>query len=449
MSAQPASDCLSRHASDPTALTLLQAVAARRAQPWHEAALLAALNANLAHARTHSPHYRRTLAAHPQPLPHVAALARLPLTHKDDLRAAYPWGLCAVPAAQLARYAESTGTTGGVNAGFVTQRDWLLNHYSVALAWADVLGPQDRVAVAVPYELSYVGADVDRACELLGASVLPVSTNNAACSWRQLLGLLQSHRITTLVCAPLRALRLVLLAREMGLDVARDLAVRRIVCVGEALSAAKRQRIARDWQAQVYNHYGMTEALSVALPCAAGALHLAQERFVFELLDPQHERPLSGPGTGELVLTTLDQQALPLLRYRSGDLVRLSPTPCACGRWQATIELLGRVQDLCPTAHGPQHLSALDALLLEEPGIEDLFTTRAQDGQVHISVLPRPGQPWAPTRQRLDAAVAQHWGGPVQWQVQPRQDWLQRLDSRSKPASALLVQPPSPARSSP
>ncbi|NHZ33371.1 phenylacetate--CoA ligase family protein [Massilia rubra] len=394
---------------------------------------LARLNTSVAHAAGASPFYRRwpTLRA----LDSLEDLASFGFTCKEDLRAEYPYGLLAVAPENLTRYAESTGTTGGVNAGFVTARDWKTNNFCVALAWAGLLGEHDIMAVAVPYELSYVGADIDRVAELLGVSVLAVGTNNKLCPWTRLLALLRSHKVTTLVCAPIRALRLAAMAAEQGIDLQRDLAVRRIVCMGEALSPARKARIERLWGASVYNHYGMTEAMSVALPCPQGQLHLAEQRFVFEVIDPDSAAVLAPGSTGELVLTTLAQEAMPLVRYRSGDLVKTDTSPCACGNPHTRIVHLGRVQDLIGAPARRFHISELDDILLAEPGIEPIYSVQGDASHVAIHLIPAEGGHWHDTRARLTTALERYCGIPVELVPIDRQEWYQRIDNRSKPGT--------------
>ncbi|WP_217907243.1 methyltransferase domain-containing protein [Massilia sp. BJB1822] len=392
------------------------------------------LNAALKHAAAASPFYRRWYTV--RPLASLDELATLGFTSKEDLRTEYPYGLLAVAPERLTRYAESTGTTGGVNAGFVTARDWSTNQFCVALAWAELLGRHDIMAVAVPYELSYVGADIDRVAELLGASVLAVGTNNRLCPWTRLLALLRSHQVTTLVCAPIRALRLAALAAEQGIDLRRDLAVRRIVCVGEALSPARKAYIEGLWGASVYNHYGMTEAMAVALPCRQGQLHLAEQRFVFEVINPDSGAVLPPGATGELVLTTLAQEAMPLVRYRTGDLVRIDASPCACGSAHARLVHLGRVQDRVGAAGQRFHIGELDEILLAEPGIEPIYSVQGDDQHVAIHLIAAEGADWHATRARLTAALEAYCRLPVELVPSDRAAWFARIDNHSKPGTA-------------
>ena len=406
--------------------------------PLSSADKLARLNASIALAATASPFYR-TWPVLPA-LSSLDELATLGFTCKEHLRAQYPYGLLAVAPERLARYAESTGTTGGVNAGFVTSRDWKTNNFCVALAWAELLSSQDTLAVAVPYELSYVGADIDRVAELLGASVIAVGTNNKLCSWTRLLYLLRSYQVTALVCAPIRALRLATMAHEHGIDLVRDLAVRRIVCVGEALSNARKAHIEGLWGANVYNHYGMTEAMAVALPCALGYLHLAEQRVIFEIIDPQSGTVLPLGATGELVLTTLAQEAMPLIRYRSGDLVRSFAASCACGNAHTRIEHLGRIQDVIGSPTQRFHISELDEILLAEEGIEPIYSVQGDAEHVCVNLIPKDSSDWHQARVRLTTALQERCKIAIKLVVQDRQEWFKRIDNRSKPGSALVTE---------
>lgn len=318
----------------------------------------ARLREQVAHARRHAPFYRHRLRA----LPPAAGEdpAQLPFTTKDDLRGGYPFGLLAVPLADVARYGESTGTTGAPTSSAITYQDWVRGNVSTARSLAHRFGPGDLVFVAIPYELSFAAYDLDRALETVGAAVVGTGILSAVCPVERTARMIAELRPAGIVCSPTRALRLHDLLRDAGHDPAA-LGVRTVLYVGETCSPAKLAKISRLWQAELVPAYGTTETNSLALSCALGRAHLTEDRHLFEVLDPDDATPLAAGRAGELVLSTLLAQAMPLLRYRTGDLVSVDPDPCPCGSVRATVRHHGRVGDRLHVAG-----RTLDRLDLEE-----------------------------------------------------------------------------------
>ncbi|MCP3098098.1 AMP-binding protein [Myxococcus sp. K15C18031901] len=417
---------------------LSRVTGARRLSPGER---VARLKDAVSYALEKSPYYRT--APHWRAVDELEELSAMPFTTRQDLQKAYPLGLLAAPAETLVRYAESTGTTGPRCAGFVTREDWLTNNLSVALSWATLLSKEDTLAVAVPYELTYVGADIDRVAELLGVAVISVGTNNTLCPWPRVLELMKSHGVTALFCAPTRAIRLAQLARERGLDPRKDLQVRKIICVGEHCSDARREHLARAWDARVYNHYGMTEALAVAVPCSRQALHLCEDRLHGELVDPDSGALVRPGEPGELVLTTLTHRAMPLLRYRTGDLVRELSTKCACGNPFRVVKQLGRVTDTFQTRMGTAYFHQLDEILLSEPDIQPFFSVAREAEGLRVSVVLSPavregrGRTRAEVVAALEQRLGARFGVHVHLVVEDEGPWLNRIDNSSKPGSAL------------
>lgn len=413
------------------------------------AARAAWLAAAIEYAVTSSPFYRDSASWRSVS---TRELEQLPFTTRQDVLSAYPFGLLAVRRDELVRYAESTGTAGPRGAGYVTREDWLVNNLSVSASWASFLTPDDTLAVAVPYELTYVGADIDRVAELLGAAVLSIGVNNQLCPWRRAIELLRSHAVTAVFCSPTRAIRLAQLALEAGLDPRWDLQVRKIICVGELTSDVKRDYLAQRWNASVYDHYGMTEVMAVAVPCARRALHLCEDRLHVEVVDPLTNAPVP-PGTyGELVLTTLANRAMPLVRYRTGDLIRVEPGGCPCGSRFRAIKQLGRVSGVFATPAGPAHLHQVDEILLSEPRILPYYAVSRMPGGLRVSLAVAggarsrsaalEGEPGideivASVRQRL----VERFGVEIRISLEDEDQLLDRIDNSSKPGTALRGEP--------
>lgn len=344
--------------------------------------------------------------------------------------------------AEILRYGESTGTSGRRTAGYATRDDWLGNHLDVCTAWSGCVTAADTIAVAVPYELTFAGADIDRVAELLGAAVISVGVGNRICPWTRLVGLIQSYGVTALVCAPTRAVRLAEVAAEAGVA-PEATTVRSVFCVGEPCSDAKRARIARMWDATVFPHYGMTETLAVAVPCAAGNLHMCERRFYPEVVDPVSGRVCADGHRGELVLTTLASRALPLVRYRTGDLVRLEagPASCRCGSTDRLLEHLGRVSDSFPTRTGIGAGADLEEILFAVPGVLPYLAHRWDGHSLRVTCALAAGaeREAAPGIRRAQERIADLVGGSAIVTVVNRSDWLRAVDDESKPGTTLAL----------
>lgn len=270
-------------------------------------------------------------------------LARLPLTPKEDVRAASPYGLLAVEPEQLFHYHESYGTTGKPTSSWMTREDF--HHFATQINHAAVdFRPGDRVLVRFPYAISVPAHIVTQAARDRGACVIPASSRTTISPYPRIIELLEKLEATALACLPTESIWLAEAARLAGHDPARDFPHLRAICTaGELLTDARRARIAELWDAQVYNLYGCTEAGNMAADCSAGRLHLSWDHFLLEILDERTAEPLPPGRLGTAVVTTLTRQAMPLVRYQLGDCIRLGTEPrCPCGRTAPVLEHFGR-----------------------------------------------------------------------------------------------------------
>ncbi len=329
--------------------------------------------------------YAQRLAGHPTEKTDavVELLTGLPLTTKEDLRAASPWGLVAVERDELFQYHESYGTTGTPVSGWLTQGD--LRNYATQINHSAVnFGRGDRVLVRFPYAISVPAHIVTQAARERGACVIPASSRTAISPYRRVTDLLEKLDVTVLGCLPMEAIWLAEAARRMGRDPARDFPHLRAICTaGELLSDARRERIAALWNCRVYNLYGCTEAGNLAADCDEGRLHLSWDHFLLEVLDERLKKPLPPGERGVAVLTTLTREAMPLVRFVLGDYVRLiEDHGCRCGRLSPVIEHFGR--DLNRFRVGDQwvYVRELEQRLLAAPveAIGDLWLVEV-DGQ--------------------------------------------------------------------
>ncbi len=295
------------------------------------------------------PFYREALAARgvePASLGGLDDLDRLPFTTKEDLRRHYPLGLLAVPRERVARVHGSSGTTGKPTLVAYTRADLdLWAGLCARFLWSGGLRPGQLVHVAFGYGLFTGGFGLHQGIERVGAAVVPAAGGHTS---RHVM-LLRDLAPEVLVCTPSYALHLAEAARAEGVDPAA-LALRTGHFGGEPWTDELRQALERELGLQAFNNYGLSEVIGpgVSGECAARrGMHIAEDHFAVECLDPVTLRPVPDGQPGELVFTALTKEALPLLRYRTRDLACLDRRPCACGRTGARMgRVIGRSDDM-------------------------------------------------------------------------------------------------------
>jgi phenylacetate-CoA ligase len=330
------------------------------------------LRATVAWARARVPFYRDALAAAKvdDARVDVDRLETLPFTVKDHLRQHYPFGLFAVPREQVARIHASSGTKGKPTVVGYTRHDLLVWREVMARALAAAgAEPGQLIQIAYGYGLFTGGLGFHDGAEHMGLTVVPVSSGNTL---RQIL-LLQDFRPHGLACTPSFALYIGETLREQGGD-PRALGLRYGMFGAEPWTDAMRGQLEALWGCAAVDFYGLSEVIGpgVASECAEArdGLHVSEDHFLPEIVDPQTGAPL-GPGEeGELVLTSLTKEALPVIRYRTGDVTRLDPEPCRCGRTTVRMaRIKGRTDDMLIIKGVNVYPSQLEAALLT---VEDL-----------------------------------------------------------------------------
>lgn len=320
------------------------------------------------------PFYRRKFdeaGLKPSDIKSLKDLPRLPFTTKQDLRDNYPFGLFAVPMEQVVRIHASSGTTGKPTVVGYTQRD--------IKTWAELMARTlsaagvhrgDIVHNAYGYGLFTGGLGFHYGIEYLGASVIPVSGGNTK---RQIM-LLQDFGPTVITCTPSFSLHLYEVAKDMGIDFAK-LRLRVGIFGAEPWSEAMRAEIEKKLGIDALDIYGLSEIMGpgVSVECleAKNGLHLFEDHFLPEIIDPNTLEPLPPGQPGELVITTLTKEAFPVLRYRTRDISLLNPEPCKCGR---TLVRMGRIQgrtdDMLIIRGVNVFPSQIEAVLMEVRGVE-------------------------------------------------------------------------------
>ncbi len=269
-------------------------------------------------------------------------LGQLPFTIKTDLRDTYPFGMFASPMEEIVRVHASSGTTGKPIVVAYTRDDLQVWAQVMMRTFASCgLHRGDVVQNAYGYGLFTGGLGAHYGAEALGATVIPISGGNTE---RQLM-VMQDFGVTAICCTPSYFLHLLERAKDMKVDFSR---LRAGVFGAEPWSEAMRQRIQADSGIRAYDIYGLSEIIGpgVGAECAAqNWLHLFEDHFYPEIIDPASGEVLPDGAEGELVLTTLSKQAMPMIRYRTRDVTALLTEPCACGRTLRRIRRITRRSD--------------------------------------------------------------------------------------------------------
>jgi phenylacetate-CoA ligase len=361
--------------------------------------------------------YRRKFEAtgvRPDDFESIADITRFPFTLKSDLRDNYPFGMFAVPRDNLLRLHASSGTTGKPTVVGYSKGDLDLwsNLMARSLACAGAV-PGDIVHNAYGYGLFTGGLGVHYGAERFGCTVVPVS---GGATERQVT-LLEDFGANVLCATPSYALNIAEVAVGMGIDLRR--APLRVGVFGaEPWSDAMRRDLEHRFGIAAVDIYGLSEILGPGVACEChvtrAGLHGWEDHFLFEIVDPETLQPLPKGETGELVITTLTKEALPMIRYRTRDITRLDDTPCACGRTHVRImRVTGRDDDMLIIRGVNVFPSQVEAVLVGFPGLAPHYQIElTREGvldamTVEVELAPATGLTDA-ERDRKGADVASH-----------------------------------------
>ena len=298
-------------------------------------------------------------------------LKRFPFITKQDLRDNYPFGLFAVPMSSVVRLHASSGTTGRSTVVGYTKRD--IDTWAELIARCLVaanLTKNDIIHNAYGYGLFTGALGLHYGAEKLGASVIPMSGGNTK---RQIM-ILQDFGPTAICCTPSYALNLAEQGRAMGIDM-RSLKLRVGIFGAEPWSEQMRQEIEKSFDIKAMNIYGLSEIMGpgVAMECsdAREGMHIFEDHFLVETINPDTGEVLPPGESGELVFTTLTKEAVPLIRYRTRDISRLYPVPCRCGRTSYRMDrVMGRSDDMLIIRGVNVFPSQIEAVLVSIEGLE-------------------------------------------------------------------------------
>ena len=283
----------------------------------------------------------------PESITGLDDLRRLPFTTKDDLRSHYPFGLCAVPLEKIVRVHSSSGTTGNPTVVCHTQADLDAWANQVARCMYMVgLRDTDVIQNTSGYGMFTGGLGIQYGAELLGAMTVPAAAGNS----KRQIKFIMDFGSTALHAIPSYATRLAAVFHEEGIDPVKDTKLTTLIIGAEPHSEEQRRRIEELLGVKAYNCFGMSEmnGPGVAFECKEqNGLHIWEDYYLVEIVDPVTLEPVPDGEVGELVLTTLRREGMPLLRYRTRDLTRFLTGSCPCGRTHRRIDRFkGRSDDM-------------------------------------------------------------------------------------------------------
>jgi len=339
-----------------------------------EALQLKRLQSVVARVYANVPFYRQSFdqaGVRPEDVKSLADLQRLPFTTKQDMRDSYPYGLFAAPMEEIVRIHASSGTTGKPTVVGYTQQD--------ISTWTDLMARSfvaagahkgDIIHNAYGYGLFTGGLGAHYGAEKLGASVIPISGGNTK---RQIM-IMQDFGSTVLTCTPSYSLYLAEEAAAEGVDI-RSSKLRVGIFGAEPWSEAMRAEIEANLGLDAIDIYGLSEIMGpgVAIECieAKQGLHIWEDHFIPEIINPETGQPVADGEKGELVITTITKQGIPLIRYRTRDITSIDRSPCICGRTHGRIaRLSGRSDDMLIIRGVNVFPSQIESILVRVEGVE-------------------------------------------------------------------------------
>ena len=308
----------------------------------------------------------------PEDIQSLNDLKRLPFTNKKDLRDNYPFGLFTVPKKELVRIHASSGTTGKPTVVGYTRKD--MKTWTECVSRIAAMGgatEEDVAQICFGYGMFTGALGLHYGLENIGATVCPTSSGNTQ---KQIM-YMQDFETTLLVATPSYALHLGEVARQMGYDPSKDLKVRIGLFGGEGMTEPMREEMHKIWgpEMKVTQNYGMSELIG---PGVSGeclelcGMHINEDHFIPEIIDPETGEVLPPGSKGELVISCITKEALPLIRYRTKDISRLMYEPCKCGRTTVRMEnLSGRSDDMLIIRGVNVFPTQIEEVLLKVPEI--------------------------------------------------------------------------------
>ena len=360
-------------------------------RPELEALQLQRLQQTVRHCMN-APFYQKKfkeLGITPDDIKSLDDVSKLPFTSKEDLRENYPYGLACVPLKDCVRLHSSSGATGNPTVVLHTQKD--LDEWANAVArclWMVGSRPEDVFQNSAGYGMFTAGLGFQYGAERVGMLTVPAAAGNTL---RQI-KFIQDFGTTVLHAIPSYASRIYEVMKEEGVDPRRDTKLR-VLCIGaEPHSEEQRRRIEENLGVKAYNSYGISEMMGpgVAFECPEqNGIHIWEDYFIVEIIDPVTLKPVPEGELGELVITTINREAMPLLRFRTRDLTRFLPGDCPCGRTHRRLaRLQGRSDDMIILKGVNIFPIQVEKILLKfkEVSTDYLITLETKDGNDIMTV---------------------------------------------------------------
>ena len=308
----------------------------------------------------------------PEDIVTLKDIQKLPFTTKQDMRDNYPYGLFTVPKKELRRIHASSGTTGKPTVVGYTDHDLDIWKECVArLAVAGGATDEDVAQICFGYGMFTGALGLHNGLEKVGAAIVPSSTGNTE---KQLM-YMKDFGTTLLVATPSYAMRIAEVAQQIGIDIKKDLQIKTLLLGSELMTEAMRKELYKVWGEDVNltQNYGMSELIGpgVSGECLElNGMHINEDHFIAEVIDPNTGEVLAPGEKGELVVTCITKEALPLIRYRTRDITRLMYEPCPCGRTTVRMEnLSGRTDDMLKIRGVNVFPSQIEEVLINTDGI--------------------------------------------------------------------------------
>jgi phenylacetate-CoA ligase len=326
------------------------------------------------------PYYKQMFidkGVHPDDIKSLDDMHLLPLTTKEDLRKNYPFGLFAKPKNEIVRYHASSGTTGKPTVVGYTKNDIEVWTEVIArLATMAGVTAEDTAQITFGFGLFTGAFGLQQGLERIGVGVIPMSSGNTQ---KQIM-IMQDFQTTTLIGTPSYALHLAETAYDIGIDPKKDLFLKYGLFGGEGSTEEMRNKLNEAWGIFATENYGMSELIGpgVAGECQAlTGMHICEDHFIAEIIDPETLEVLPEGSVGELIITPISKEALPLIRYRTKDITRLDSSPCSCGRTTTRIaKLSGRTDDMLIIGGVNVFPSQIEGILLGIEGIGSNYQIR-------------------------------------------------------------------------
>ena len=338
------------------------------------------------------PFYRRMFdrqGIDPDSFSSIEDIKKIPFTTKNDLRENYPYGLFAVPLREIVRIHTSSGTTGiPIVVGYTKGDLKIWSELVARVLSAGGITKDDVIQIAFNYGLFTGAFGFHYGAEKIGASVIPISIENP----KKQIKIMQDYKTTALISTPSYALLIANTILEMDIN-PNSLSLKFGLFGAEPWSERMRKEIEEKLKITATDNYGLSEVMGPGVSGESlekNGLHINEDHFLFEILDPHTLEPLEEGQTGELVITTLTKEAFPVLRFRTGDLTRFLPGQCPCGRTLRRIDrIMGRTDDMIIIRGLKIFPSQIEAILYEIEGKQPNYQIilERQSGIDSITIL--------------------------------------------------------------